>query len=172
MWCSQSHGSRVIGHILPPDGSQPALCHLIFCLWFLALGVVGIWYCAGYGAAGSRWQIKPQESKKSPPIEADWYAAGAQCARLWFSFAIRARRLIEGTGKDTGKGLLRIKAVFQADIINPLVGISQVARRQQQFYARECSARDFPLCTVSTGRCRCCISNTRRWRAISSIRSG
>ena len=38
-------------------------------------------------------------------------------------FAIRARRLIEGTGKDTGKGLLRIKAVFQADIINPLVGI-------------------------------------------------
>ena len=38
-------------------------------------------------------------------------------------FAICARRLIEGTGKDTGKGLLRIKAVFQADIINPLVGI-------------------------------------------------
>ena len=51
-------------------------------------------------------------------------------------FAIRARRLIEGTGKDTGKGLLRIKAVFQADIINPLVGISQVARRQQQFTSR------------------------------------
>ena len=55
--------------------------------------------------------------------------------------------LIEGTGKDTGKGL-RIKAVFQADIINPLVGISQVARRQQQFTLAECSARDFPLCVL------------------------
>ena len=57
--------------------------------------------------------------------------------------AIRARRLIEGTGKDTGKGLLRIKAVFQADIINPLVGISQVARASSSL--RECSARDFPF---------------------------
>ena len=52
--------------------------------------------------------------------------------------------LIEGTGKDTGKGLLRIKAVFQADIINPLVGISQVARRQQQFTLANV-APDFPF---------------------------
>ena len=60
-------------------------------------------------------------------------------------FAIRARRLIEGTGKDTGKGLLRIKAVFQADIINPLVGISQVARRQQQFTLANVAPETFPF---------------------------
>ena len=46
-------------------------------------------------------------------------------------FAIRARRLIEGTGKDTGKGLLRIN-VAQADI-KPAGRSLQVARRQQQF---------------------------------------
>ena len=40
----------------------------------------------------------------------------ALSARGCGSLAIRARRLIEGTGKDTGKGLLRIKAVFQAKI--------------------------------------------------------
>jgi hypothetical protein len=32
--------------------------------------------------------------------------------------AIRAGRLIEGAGKDPGKGLLGIKAVTQADIID------------------------------------------------------
>ena len=84
-------------------------------------------------------------------------------------FAIRARRLIEGTGKDTGKGLLRIKAVFQADIINPLVGISQVAP-PAAVYARECSARDFPL-YCKNSRCRCHFEYPA-WRAISSIRSG
>ena len=90
-------------------------------------------------------RLSRKREQKSPPIEADWYAAGAQCARLWFSFAIRARRLIEGTGKDTGKGLLRIKAVFQADIINPLVGISQVARRRQQFTLANVAPETFPF---------------------------
>ena len=79
--------------------------------------------------------------------------AAALSARLWF-FAIRARRLIEGTGKDTGKGLPRIKAVFQADIINPLVGISQVARRQQQFTLANVAPETFPLYRKNS-RCRC-----------------
>lgn len=42
-------------------------------------------------------------------------------------FAVGARRLIEGPGKDAGKSLLRIKAILEADIVDPLIGVAQIA---------------------------------------------
>ena len=39
-------------------------------------------------------------------------------------FAVRAGWLAERTGEDTRKGLLRIEAVLQADIVHFLVGIT------------------------------------------------
>ena len=47
-------------------------------------------------------------------------------------FAVGARRLIEGPGKDAGKSLLRIKAILEADIVDPLIGVAQIAGGQQQ----------------------------------------
>jgi len=35
--------------------------------------------------------------------------------------AIRARRLVEGAGKDAGKGLLGIKAVAQTNVVDLFV---------------------------------------------------
>ena len=34
-------------------------------------------------------------------------------------FTVGARRQIEGPGEDAGKGLLRIEAILQADIVDP-----------------------------------------------------
>ena len=45
-------------------------------------------------------------------------------------FTVGARRQIEGPGEDAGKGLLRIEAILQADIVDPL--ITQIAGGQQQ----------------------------------------
>ena len=50
-------------------------------------------------------------------------------------FAVGARRLIEGPGKDAGKSLLRIKAILEADIVDPLIGVAQIAGGQQQPFA-------------------------------------
>lgn len=47
-------------------------------------------------------------------------------------FAVGARRLVEGPGEDAGKGLLRIEAILQADIVDPLIGVAQIAGGQQQ----------------------------------------
>ena len=48
-------------------------------------------------------------------------------------FAVGARWLIKGPGKDAGKGLLRIKAILEADIVDPLIGgVAQIAGGQQQ----------------------------------------
>ena len=44
--------------------------------------------------------------------------------RAWMIlFAPDTRRLIEGAGKDPRKGLLRIKAIFQANIVDLIIGI-------------------------------------------------
>ena len=83
-------------------------------------------------------------------------------------FAVGARRLIEGPGKDAGKGLLRIKAILEADIVDPLIGVAQIAGVAAASF-REYSAPGSPLCTVNS-RCRCHFEYPA-WRAIS-IRSG
>ena len=80
---------------LYPDG--------IFCLWFMALGSMYLWCCAGCGVAGFPRALN-QERRAS---------VGATVVL----FAVGARRLIEGPGKDAGKGLLRIKAMLEADIV-------------------------------------------------------
>ena len=85
-------------------------------------------------------------------------------------FAVGARRLIEGPGKDAGKGLLRIKAILEADIVDPLIGVAQIAGGQQRFLFREYSAPGSPL-YCKNSRCRCHFEYPA-WRAISSIRSG
>ena len=59
-------------------------------------------------------------------------------------FAVGARRLIEGPGKDAGKGLLRIKAILEADIVDPLIGVAQIARPAAASF-REYSAPGSPL---------------------------
>ena len=46
-------------------------------------------------------------------------------------FTVGARRQIEGPGEDAGKGLLRIEAILQADIVDP-IGVTQIAGGQQQ----------------------------------------
>ncbi|VTN14808.1 Uncharacterised protein [Raoultella terrigena] len=60
-------------------------------------------------------------------------------------FAVGARRLVKRPGKDAGKSLLRIKAIFQADIVNPLVGIAQVARRQPQLTLTNIAPQTLPF---------------------------
>lgn len=89
-------------------------------------------------------------------------------------FAVGARRLIEGPGKDAGKGLLRIKAILEADIVDPLIGVAQIAGGQQQLSFREYSARGSPLCTVKTAVADA-ISNTRhgeRYHQYAAVDAG
>ena len=50
-------------------------------------------------------------------------------------FLVGARRQIEGPGEDAGKGLLRIEAILQADIVDPLIGVTQIAGGQQLPFA-------------------------------------
>ena len=47
-------------------------------------------------------------------------------------FTVGARRQIEGPGEDAGRSLLRIEAILQADIVDPLIGVTQIAGGQQQ----------------------------------------
>ena len=75
-------------------------------------------------------------------------------------FTVGARRQIEGPGEDAGKGLLRIEAILQADIVDPLIGVTQIAGGQQQLSFREYSAPGSPLYTVKTAVADA-ISNTR-----------
>ena len=85
-------------------------------------------------------------------------------------FAVGARRLIEGPGKDAGKGLLRIKAILEADIVDPLIGVAQIAGGQQQLPFANIAPQALPL-YCKNSRCRCHFEYPA-WRAISSIRSG
>ena len=60
-------------------------------------------------------------------------------------FTVGARRLVKRTGEDAGKSLLRVKAVFQANIVNPLIGIAQIARRQQQLTLADIAPQTLPF---------------------------
>ncbi len=60
-------------------------------------------------------------------------------------FAVGARRLIEGPGKDAGKSLLRIKAILEADIVDPLIGVAQIAGGQQQLPFANIAPQALPL---------------------------
>lgn len=42
-------------------------------------------------------------------------------------FTVGARRLAEGPGKGTDKGLLRTGAILQAGIVDLLIGVAQIA---------------------------------------------
>ena len=88
-----------------------------------------------------------RKKAKKPADEADWYHRRSVRAAVVL-FAIRARRLIEGTGKDTGKGLLRsrISGRYHKPAGRYLAGRAPPAAG----YARECSARDFPLLYCKT----------------------
>ena len=95
-----------------------------------------------------------------------------QWARLWFSFTVGARRQIEGPGEDAGKGLLRIEAILQADIVDPLIGVTQIAGGQQRL-PREYSAQAL-LYTVKTAVADA-ISNTRhgeRYHQYAAVDAG
>ncbi len=69
-------------------------------------------------------------------------------------FTVGTRRLMKGAGENAGKRLLRIKAVFQANIINPLIGIAQIARRQPQFTFADIAPQTLPF-VLQKSRCRC-----------------
>ena len=60
-------------------------------------------------------------------------------------FTVGARRQIEGPGEDAGKGLLRIEAILQADIVDPLIGVTQIAERPAAASFREYSAPGSPF---------------------------
>ena len=94
---------------------------MLFCLWFLALGAIE-YLVLRCGVAGFPRALN-QERRAS---------VGATVVL----FAVGARRLIEGPGKDAGKGLLRIKAILEADIVDPLIGVAQIAGGQQQLFSR------------------------------------
>ena len=78
---------------------------MLFCLWFLALGAIEYLVLRWCGVAGFRSNAKP---KGAPSV-------GATVVL----FTVGARRQIEGPGEDAGKGLLRIEAILQADIVDP-----------------------------------------------------
>lgn len=86
-------------------------------------------------------------------------------------FAVGARRLIEGPGEDAGKGLLRIEAILEADIVDPLIGVAQIAGGQQQLPFANIAPRGLSPLYCKNSRCRCHFEYPA-WRAISSIRSG
>ena len=44
--------------------------------------------------------------------------------------------MIEGPGEDAGKGLLRIEAILQADIVDPRIGVTQIAAASSSFLSR------------------------------------
>ena len=60
-------------------------------------------------------------------------------------FTVGARRQIEGPGEDAGKGLLRIEAILQADIVDPLIGVTQIAGGQQQLPFANIAPQALPL---------------------------
>lgn len=60
-------------------------------------------------------------------------------------FTVGARRQVKRAGEDTGKGLLRVKTVFQANIVDPLIGIAQIARRQQQLTLADIAPQTLPF---------------------------
>ena len=86
-------------------------------------------------------------------------------------FAVGARRLIEGPGKDAGKGLLRIKAMLEADIVDPADRCRADRGRPAAASFREYSAPELSPLYCKNSRCRCHFEYPA-WRAISSIRSG
>lgn len=59
--------------------------------------------------------------------------------------AVRTRRLVERAGEDTGKRLLRVKPVTQADVVHPSVGFTQIARRQQQLALTDITPQALPF---------------------------
>ena len=129
---------------------------VLFCLWFLALGAIEYLVLRWCGVAGFPSSVKPERR--------------ASVGATVVLFAVGARRLIEGPGKDAGKGLLRIKAILEADIVDPLIGVAQIAGGQQQLPFANIAPQALPL-YCKNSRCRCHFEYPA-WRAISSIRSG
>lgn len=129
---------------------------VLFCLWFLALGAIEYLVL--------RWVWRRWFSSSGKPERR------ASVGATVVLFAVGARRLIEGPGEDAGKGLLRIEAILQADIVDPLIGVAQIAGGQQQLPFANIAPRALPL-YCKNSRCRCHFEYPA-WRAISSIRSG
>ena len=133
---------------------------VLFCLWFLALGAIE------YLVLRWVWSLVfartlNQEGRAS---------VGATVVL----FTVGARRQIEGPGEDAGKGLLRIEAILQADIVDPLIGVTQIAGGQQQLPFREYSAPRLSLYTVKTAVADA-ISNTRhgeRYHQYAAVDAG
>ena len=92
---------------------------VLFCLWFLALGAIE--YLV------PRWCVASLVFPRALNQE-----RRASVGATVVLFMGRSARLIEGPGKDAGKGLLRIKAILEADIVDPLIGVAQIAGGQQQ----------------------------------------
>ena len=107
---------------------KPALYGVV-CLWF-PLGAIEFLRCAGCGPSLVFARTLNPEGRAS---------VGATVVL----FTVGARRQIEGPGEDAGKGLLRIEAILQADIVDPLIGVTQIAGGQQQLPAN--IAPDSPL---------------------------
>ena len=88
-------------------------------------------------------------------------------------FTVGARRQIEGPGEDAGKGLLRIETILQADIVDPLIGVTQIAGGQQQLPFANIAPR-LSLYTVKTAVADA-ISNTRhgeRYHQYAAVDAG
>ena len=67
--------------------------------------------------------------------------------RPWamMDFAIGTRRLVKRAGENTGKGLLGIKPVLQADVIDLLIGRTQFIRRQIQLTLADVAPKALPF---------------------------
>ena len=133
---------------------------VLFCLWFLALGAIEYLVRAGCGVAGFRSNAKPE--------------GRASVGATVVLFTVGARRQIEGPGEDAGKGLLRIEAILQADIVDPLIGVTQIAGGQQQLPFANIAPQALPFYTVKTAVADA-ISNTRhgeRYHQYAAVDAG
>ena len=133
---------------------------VLFCLWFLALGAIEylvlrwVW---------RRWFSLERETEGRASV-------GATVVL----FTVGARRQIEGPGEDAGKGLLRIEAILQADIVDPLIGVTQIAGGQQQLPFANIAPPVLSLYTVKTAVADA-ISNTRhgeRYHQYAAVDAG
>ena len=91
---------------------------VLFCLWFLALGAIEYLVLRWVWRRWFRSNAKPGRARLS----------GRDCGSLYG----RRPAAVEGPGEDAGKGLLRIEAILQADVVDPLIGVTQIAGGQQQ----------------------------------------
>ena len=65
--------------------------------------------------------------------------------RTMILFAVGTRRLMKRAGKNAGKGLLGIKPILQTNVINLLIGRTQLICRQMKLPVANVTPQTFPF---------------------------